>query len=91
MNDSGVLRPDLHLFGSLDQADKQYGGLIFDELNHGTFRSDRTNVLSFEDFFAWLSEDGLYHIIEEDGNTDKISRVSEYGILKKGMIEYGKL
>lgn len=93
LNDSGVLKPDLHLFGSLDTTDKQYGGLIYDAINYGKLKADRpTNVLSFEDLFAWLSEDGLFHITEESGNTDdKINRVSEQGILKQGTIEYGKL
>ena len=89
---SGILKPDSSGNGSLELATTDSGLVKQNTTESGILLADRKpRVLMFQDGFAWLSEDGMFGIIEEAGNTDKIDRVSEYGVLKQGNIEYGKL
>lgn len=88
---TGVLKPSDITGELLVQTDVDMGNIKPGNINTGTLLSNKPlNVLSFENLFAWLSEDGLYHITEEDGNSEKITVISQ-GILKQGNIEYGNL
>lgn len=89
---SGVLKPSGINGELLVQPSIDSGNIRQNTIHIGDLLSDKPlSVLSFEDGFALLSEDGLFHILEEVGNNDKIDRVSQYGILKQGNIEYGIL
>jgi len=88
---TGVLKPTGIGGELLIQSDIDMGNIKPGNINTGKLLSNKPlSVLSFENGFAWLSEDGLFHILEEAGNGDTINLISQ-GILKQGNIEYGRL
>lgn len=88
---TGVLKPTGLDGELLVQTSLDIGNIAPGNINTGDLLSNKPlSVLSFENGFAWLSEDGLFHILEEAGNKDKIEAISQ-GILKQGKIEYGNL
>jgi hypothetical protein len=88
---TGVLKPSDTTGELLVQSSIDMGNIKPGSINTGNLLSNNPlKVLSFEDIFAWLSEDGTSHITEEAGNGETITVISN-GILKQGNIEYGNL
>lgn len=88
---TGVLKPSDTTGELLVQSSVDTGNIKPGNVNTGSLLSNKPlNILSFENMFAWLSEDGTSHITEEAGNGGTITVISN-GILKQGNIEYGNL
>lgn len=88
---TGILKPDITNGNVLVQQSIDAGSIVINAINIGDFLANRPlRVLMFGDGYAWLSEDGVYHILEESGNEDRIQTIPT-GILKQGNIEYGRL